>query len=175
MVLKIISRQEIYNGRIIKVVKDHVELQNGIKTVREAVFHKDAAAVVAVDENNEILLVTQYRYPIGRDMLELPAGLVDEGEEPLDAAKRELMEETGYRADKWKLLASIYASPGVHNEKIHIFSASNLKRVSDQKLDTDELLAFDKIPFDEALQMVNAGKITDAKTIIGILLFSAGK
>ena len=84
--MKIISRQEIYNGRIIKVVKDHVELQNGIKTVREAVFHKDAAAVVAVDENNEILLVTQYRYPIGRDMLELPAGLVDEGEEPLDAA-----------------------------------------------------------------------------------------
>ena len=153
--------------------KNHVELQNGIKTVR-SVF-ADAAAVVAVDENNEILLVTQYRYPIGRDMLELPAGLVDEGEEPLDAAKRELMEETGYRADKWKLLASIYASPGVHNEKIHIFSASNLKRVSDQKLDTDELLAFDKIPFDEALQMVNAGKITDAKTIIGILLFSAGK
>ena len=93
--MKIISRQEIYNGRIIKVVKDHVELQNGIKTVREAVFHKDAAAVVAVDENNEILLVTQYRYPIGRDMLELPAGLVDEGEEPLDAANGNLWRKPG--------------------------------------------------------------------------------
>lgn len=168
--MKTLSRQEIFNGVIIKVVKDDVELASGIKTSREVVYHREAVAVAAVNENDEILMVTQYRYAIGRDMLELPAGLIDEGESPLEAAKRELLEETGYEAANWKPLAQIHTSPGSHNEKLHIFSASGLTRISDQSLDEDEIVAFSSVPFEEVLDMVTTGKITDAKTIIGVLL-----
>ena len=169
--MKTLNRQEIFKGKIIQVMKDDVELANGMKTTREVVYHKEAVAVVAVDKNNEILMVTQYRYAIGQDMLELPAGLIDKGEEPLDAAKRELLEETGYRAAKWELLTSAHTSPGCHNEKIYVFSASDLSRVSDQRLDEDEILTFSQAPFKEILKKVKQGKITDAKTIIGILLY----
>jgi ADP-ribose pyrophosphatase len=173
--MKTLNRQEIYNGKIIRVIKDDVELANGIRTTREVVYHKEAVAVVAVDENNKILLVTQYRYAIGKDLQELPAGLVDEGEEPLDAAKRELLEETGCRAARWELLTSAYTSPGSHNEKIYVFSASDLSRVADQRLDKDEILTFSQVPFSQALSAVKEGKIADAKTIIGILLYHAVK
>lgn len=144
--MKTLARQEIFQGRIIKVVKDDVELANGSKTTREVVFHNEAVAVAAVNENNEILMVTQHRYPIGRDMLELPAGLVDEGETPLDAAKRELLEETGYQAAHWEQLTDIYTSPGCHNEKIYIFSATGLSRISGQRLDEDEIRPFPVFP-----------------------------
>ena len=170
--MKTLARQEIFNGRIIKVVKDDVELENGRRTTREVVYHHEAVAVVAINENNEILLVKQYRYPIGRELTELPAGVLENGENPLEAAKRELLEETGYSAEHWELLTCIYTSPGVHDEKIYIYSASNLQKISGQNLDEDELLTFETVPFDKVFEMVCTGKIMDAKTIAGVLLYN---
>lgn len=173
--MKQLSRQEIYNGKIIKVYNDKVELENGNTTYREVVAHREAVAAVALTEDNELLMVTQYRYPIHKSLTELPAGLIDEGETPLEAVKRELKEETGYEAERWQILASPYTSPGSHNERIHIYAALGLRKVSGQDLDKDEILTFEAIPYEDVLNNVKTGKITDAKTIIGVLLFEAKK
>ena len=154
--MKTISRKDIFHGKIIKVYQDEVELADGKRTTREVVSHKEAAAVVAVNDKGEVLLVTQYRYPLRTDLTELPAGLIDEGESPLEAAKRELKEETGYEAERWELLASPYSSPGCHDEVIHIFAASGLQCVSGQCLDVDEELTFAAVPFEEVLEKVRA-------------------
>lgn len=169
--MKKLSRNDIYKGRIIDVFYDDVELSNGTKTIREVVAHKEGSAIVAVNDNNELLLVNQYRYPVDRDVVEIPAGLIDEGESPLEAAKRELKEETGYIANEWELLTSTYSSPGWQDEKVHIFAARDLKKVSEQQLDGDEILTFCLEPFDKILQKVNNGEIMDGKTIMGVLFY----
>lgn len=169
--MKKLARNDIYNGRIIDVFYDDVELSNGEKTIREVVAHKEGAAVVAVNKRKELLLVCQNRYPIDQDIVELPAGLIDEGEAPIEAAKRELKEETGYIANEWECLTSMYSSPGWTDEKVHIFVAKGLKHISEQELDGDEILTYYKEPFDDVLEKVNKGEITDAKTIIGVLLY----
>ena len=163
--MKRISRQDIFNGKIIKVYCDEVELSDGTRTERELVSHREAVAVVAVNEKQELLMVTQFRYPIGRKMLELPAGLIDEGEEPIETAKRELKEE------KWEPLTSAYSSPGSHDEKIHIYLAEGLTHVSGQSLDEDERLTFSIETVEDILRRINAGDIQDSKTIIGVLLY----
>ncbi len=169
--MKKLSRNDVYKGRIIDVFYDDVELPDGTKTIREVVTHKEGSAIVAVNDNNELLLVNQYRYPVDRDVVEIPAGLIDEGESPLEAAKRELKEETGYIANEWELLTSTYSSPGWQDEKVHIFAARDLKKVSEQQLDGDEILTFCLEPFDKILQKVNNGEIMDGKTIMGVLFY----
>lgn len=171
--MKRIHRQEIYHGSIIQVFRDDVILENGCETVREVVAHREAAAVVAVDDQDRILLVRQHRYAIDQYQWELPAGLLDAGETPEQAARRELLEETGYSAESIERMIESYSSPGCHDEKIHIYKATGLKKHADLHLDQDELLTAHERPFQEVLEEVKNGVLKDGKTIIGVLLYAA--
>ncbi|MEW9121145.1 MAG: NUDIX hydrolase [Thermotaleaceae bacterium] len=168
--MKKLDSQEVYKGIIIRVEKDRVRLENGVETYRETVRHRNAVAVVALDEEKNLLLVEQFRYPLGQKLTELPAGLIDEGEAPLEAAKRELEEETGYAAEDWRLLTEFYPSGGVHDEKIYIYLAQKIKYAAAPHLDGDEILTCSKISFSDMVEQVRGGRIHDGKTIIGVLL-----
>lgn len=154
-------------GKYIKFRQDEIILSNGHTTVRDVVVHPGAVAVAAVTAQNEVILVKQYRYPIGQVCYELPAGKLEPGEEPLATAKRELAEETGFQASTWEKLTAFYTAPGFTNEFIHLFLASGLQ--ADQAHpDPDEIIEYESINIDTLRQKVYSGEIRDAKTIIGL-------
>ncbi len=155
-------------GSFLVLRQDEVMLSNGRKTKRDVILHPGAVAVLAVTPKEEIILVKQYRYPVGKVTYEIPAGKLEEGEEPLMTAKRELAEETGYRAKEWEKLTAFYAAPGYANEVIHLFWAENLQR-TEARPDPDEIIDYEKISIKQAYEQVLAGEIDDAKTIMGIL------
>lgn len=124
---KTLDSQMMYDGRIIKVYKDNVELADGKKSFREVVRHSGGVVILAFKDEDTILLVKQYRYPIGEIVLELPAGKLEKGEDPFEAAKRELEEETGYCANKWTDLGYINTSPGFSDEKLYLYLAQDLE------------------------------------------------
>ena len=166
---KKLTSRDIFNGILLHVKKDEVLLQNGKISTREYVLHPGAVAVVPILDDNKVVLVRQFRYPIGKDLLEIPAGKFDfKGEDPLECAKRELKEETGYVAKNYKYLGYIYTTPGFSNEVIHIYLATDLKK-GDAKPDEDEIIDIEIKDFDEIVQKCINGEITDSKTIIGIL------
>lgn len=164
---KTVSRDEIYQGAIISVVKDTITLPNGKTAERELVLHNGAAAVVPVDEEGNIFFVRQYRHSTGKELLEIPAGTLEAGEDPLECAKRELEEETGYKASEFYHIFSIYTAVGFCTEKIHIYLAKGLHE-GEQNLDEDEFVNVEKHSLNEALEMIFDGRIEDAKTISGI-------
>lgn len=168
--MKKISGSTIYEGRVITVQRDEVLLDNGQRTIREVVRHHMASAVVGLDDEGNIVLVEQFRYPIASKLIELPAGLVDEGESPEEAAIREFREETGFSASKWIDLGSFYPAVGCHDEKIYLYFASGLSKQEKQELDKDEDLNVLKIPADKVIDMITTGEIKDSKTIVGMLL-----
>lgn len=159
---KILNREEIYDGRIIHVYKDKVEVA-GRKTTREVVLHSEAAAIIPVTDNGEVLLVKQYRYPVGDAILEIPAGKMDPGETPEECAVRELEEETGYRGNL-KKLGYVYTTPGFCNEIIHLYLATGLVHTH-QHLDEGEFLDVVSISLKDMWKMIGDGKIYDAKTL----------
>lgn len=159
----------VFEGKIINLRVDEVELPNGKRATREVVEHPGAVAVAALTEKGEIVLVRQFRKPAEEVLLEIPAGKLDPGEKPLDCVRRELMEETGITAECIKPLLSYYTTPGFSNEVIHLFLATGLRR-GEAAPDKDEFLEVTYLPLSEALRLVREGKIRDAKTIIGILL-----
>ncbi len=165
---KTLSSQRIYDGRILSLRVDRVLLENGKETIREVIDHQGAAGVVAFDEEGRLLMVRQYRYPIGQEMLELPAGKIDPGETPLQCAARELQEETGYKAETLTELGGVYPAAAYDVELVHLYYAQGLTPVQ-QNLDADEILSVERIDFDEAVRMVLDGEILDSKTQIGIL------
>lgn len=165
---KTISREEIYKGKIISLVKDTITLPNGKTAIREVILHNGASAIVPIDDEGNILLVRQYRQPIQKELLEIPAGLLEKGEEPLECAKRELEEETGYKAKEFSHLCSMYSAVGFSTEKIHIFLATGLYE-GKQSLDEDEFVNVEKYSLDEAIDMILDGRIEDGKTVSGIL------
>jgi ADP-ribose pyrophosphatase len=171
--IKRISRDLVANGAIIDYYKDTMLLPDG-KTVKwDLIDHKGAAAVVAVREDGKLIMVRQYRNALERETIEIPAGGLNGRQEPTeDAARRELMEETGYIADKMELLNSIYTTVAFCNEKIDIYLARGLKKQGSQHLDEDEYVNVEAYDLDDLVQMIYEGKIQDSKTICGIMTYA---
>lgn len=166
---KTLSEEYIYQGRIIKVRRDEVELPNGHKSVREVVEHSGGVCVLPLTDKEEVIFVRQFRYPYKEVILEIPAGKRDHGKEsPLECGKRELAEETGAKAAKYTNLGELYPSPGYCGEVIYMFLATGLT-FGDTNPDEDEFLNVEKIPFDKALDMVLSGEIKDSKTQCALL------
>ena len=163
---KMVSSQTIFEGKIIKVTLDQAQLPDGKLASREVVYHPGGVAVLALDENNNVSLVNQFRYPIQQMLLELPAGKLDHGaeEDRLLGAQRELSEETGLEAAEWTYLGYTLASPGFCDEALHMYLAQGLTR-KNQHLDEDEFLDVVTMPFDQLVKQVMDGTITDAKTV----------
>ncbi len=166
---ELINREYLYHGRILNVRRDTVRLPSGHETIREVIEHPGAVVIVAVDEADNVLLVKQYRYAVGRDMLELPAGTLEKDESPEQAAPRELKEETGYTAKRWERLTSFFSSPGILTEEMRIYLARDLDEGKSEP-EGDEDLQLRKIPLREAIDLVVRGEIVDGKSIVGLLL-----
>lgn len=164
-----LNSKNIFSGRLIKLRLDEVMLPNGRKSTREIVEHPGAIAVVAVNNDNDIMMVRQYRKPIEKELLEIPAGKLEKGESKEICVKRELMEETGYYPNDIKYVTSFYTSPGFSNEIIHLFLARNLEKKT-READFDEYLQAERVPLIEAINKIRSGEILDGKTITGLLL-----
>jgi ADP-ribose pyrophosphatase len=165
--MKIISSKEAYTCRLFSVTEDQaVDPKTKFEINRSVVRHAGSAVMMAVDDKKRILLVRQYRLPADRYLWELPAGKVDAGETPLQAARRELIEETGYHARKWKKLSAFYPSPGFVAERMTIYLATGLKAGTATPMD-DERIETRWYKRKELAKMIRTGKIEDAKTIIG--------
>ncbi len=174
---KTLDNSVVYDGKILKLVLKDVLLPNGKTAKREVVAHSGGVGVIALTKDEEILLVKQFRSPYEKTVIEIPAGKKEPGEDPLECGKRELLEETGFTAEKFIPLGELYPSPGYCGETIHLFLATSLNK-SNQNLDEDEFLTVLKIPFSEALDMVMSGEICDSKTMVAILktaLFKANR
>ncbi len=164
-----INSKRLFSGEILGLCYDKVRLPNGKTASREKITHPGAVGIVPVTDDNEILLVRQYRYPVDDITIEIPAGKLDINESPASCAKRELAEEVGALNGELRLLSSFYTTPGFCDEVLHLFIATGFDR-SDNNPDEDEFLDIIEIKMDSALSWVKKGKIKDAKTIIGILM-----
>jgi ADP-ribose pyrophosphatase len=164
---KLLASHTRYEGKLLTLKEDEVHLPDGSTGVREYVVHQGASMVVPLFEDFSLLFERQFRYPVGNHFLELPAGKVDRGEAPLAAARRELFEETGYVAERWQHLATLYPCVGYSNERVDLFLARGLKH-EDHPGEDGEFIECVSIGLDEALELVVHGEITEAKTIVGI-------
>lgn len=167
-----IDGRTLYNGRILDLTLDDVRLPDGKTAQREIVRHSRGAAVLLV-KDGKVLLVRQFRYAYGKEICEIPAGMVNTGEEPQNAAARELREETGYVAELVPL-GFIYPSPGYTDEIIYIYSAKNAKHTA-QKLDDGEFLNYEFVPLGKVIEMIESGEIADAKTVLAVYKYLVKK
>lgn len=165
---KKLKSTDIYNGRIIDVVLDDVELQNGHNSTREVVLHPGGVCVAALTADKELLFVRQYRYPYKETILELPAGKLEKGQDPLENGKRELLEETGAVGTGYITMGKLYPTPGYCAEIIHLYFC-RVEKFETPVPDEDEFLEIVKIPLDKAVQMVLNNEIPDAKTQVLVM------
>ncbi|MGB9859138.1 MAG: NUDIX domain-containing protein [Moorellaceae bacterium] len=163
-----VKSERIYTGKILNLRRDIVLLPDGREASREVVEHTGAVAIVALEPDGRIYLVRQYRYPIGRVTLEIPAGKLDAGEDPATCARRELMEEIGLAAGELRLLLTFYSTPGFSDEIMYLFLATGLRPQKSQP-DEDEFLEVVCLPLEEAVEKIRTGEIVDAKSIAGLL------
>jgi ADP-ribose pyrophosphatase len=163
-----ISSEQVFDGALLKVHRDAVRLPDGSQGAREYIRHPGAVAVVPLFDDGRVLLERQFRYPHRREFIEIPAGKLEPGEPPLDTAKRELLEETGYVAQAWTRLGVIHTAIAYTDEAIELFVASKLA-LKKRSLDQGEFLEIFSLPFDQAIAMVREGRISDAKSVAGLL------
>jgi ADP-ribose pyrophosphatase len=174
---KTISSKTVFEGKVFWVTRDKVKEPGGVKATRDVIRHTGSVVILAVDtETNPndpgILLIRQYRHAAGKLLLELPAGRIEKGEKLIPAGKRELIEETGYRAKKWSVHAKYYASPGFLTETMTILLAEGLK-LGEATPEEDEKIELHMTPLSEVMRLIHAGKIEDGKTLIGVLLYQS--
>ena len=166
-------KKKIFQGKVLGLSLYDLKIE-GRKVRREVIEHRGAAAMLAFDEENKVILVKQHRYPHGY-ILEIPAGTLEKGEKPEKCAYRELIEETGYKAKKMVHLLSYYPSVGYNSEVIHCFVAKDLKKVGDLEPDNDEFISVVKMDLKKLITMIKKGKIIDSKTICAVLTYAAKK
>ncbi len=164
---KTLASKTIFTGKIIRVQLDEVELPGGKKATREIVRHNGAAAILPVTDDGKLIFVRQFRKPLDRELLEIPAGKLKAGEDPFDCALRELKEETGCTVNSLHHVATFYTSPGFADEVIHLYRAEGLTRGESQP-DEDEFLEIIEMTLDEAYRKIESGEIRDAKTIMAV-------
>ncbi|SEG14449.1 NUDIX hydrolase [Paenibacillus sp. UNC499MF] len=169
-----IKTEPIFEGKIITLQVDHVRLPNGETATREIVKHPGAVAVLALTDDDRMIVVEQYRKALEKSQVEIPAGKLDPGEEPIRAAIRELEEETGYSSESVRPVCSFYTSPGFADEILHLFVAENLVR-GEARPDEDEFLECEEITLQEAKELIARGSISDAKTITAVYAWQAYK
>jgi ADP-ribose pyrophosphatase len=163
-----LGSRTVYKGRLLHVLEDEVRLPDGRTARREYIHHPGAAMMVPLLDAETVVLVRQYRYPLGRHFYEIPAGKIDPGEEPLQTARRELREECGYEAAEWRHLTTIHPGIGYSDERIELYLARQLTHVGHAP-DDGEFLELVPMKLAEALDWVREGRITDEKTVIGLL------
>lgn len=161
---KTLNSEVVYDGKVMTVIRDDVEVADGHKSFREVVLHSGGVVIAAMKNPQTILLVKQYRYPLKQTVYELPAGKLEVGENPDEACKRELEEETGYRAKNWKSLGYINTTPGICTEKLYLYLATDLEFVGEHP-DEGEIIKCFEYKLSDVTDMINNGEINDAKTI----------
>ncbi|GIO22539.1 NUDIX hydrolase [Oceanobacillus sp. J11TS1] len=171
---KTVASKQIFSGKIIDLQVDEVKLPNGETAERELVYHPGAVAIIPITEDNKIVLVEQYRKPLERTLIEIPAGKLEKNENPLTAAVRELEEETGYTTTNLSQVTSFYTSPGFANEKVYVYITNDLIKMENPPAgDDDEFVQIMEVTLDEAKDLVEEGRIQDAKTNYAILYLHA--
>jgi ADP-ribose pyrophosphatase len=163
----VIRHQEVYSGKIVTLDVDTIRLPSGKTTIREVIHHPGGVTAVPVLDDGRILLIRQFRYPIGKFIYELPAGKLDSGQPPRETMARELEEETGYRAAELTYVSSFYTTPGISDELIHFFIARGLTRCA-QQLEEGEHITVEAFSPEECREKIHAGQISDGKTILGL-------
>ena len=171
---KLISRRVLYKGRAFTVRVDEVEQPSGRKTTREIVEHSNAIAVIALDKQGRIILERQFRQAAGKELLEIPAGGIEPGEDPADAVCREMQEETGFLPESVKLLGSFFLAPGYSTEYMYLYLATDLKPSRLTAEDTDEI-RLEYVSPEDVPQLIKSGAIDDGKSIAGLLLYLCKK
>jgi ADP-ribose pyrophosphatase len=165
---KLLKSKILYKGKVFDHQVDEIEYESGNKSIREIVIHPGGAVIVPVKDDGKIILVKQFRYPLQKALMELPAGKLDKNEDPLVCATRELEEETGYKAREIKKLGEIYTAPGYCTEILHIYSAKGLIPGNHNREEGEHGMEILELTLTEIEEMISNGKINDAKTIIGI-------
>ena len=170
MKFRVEAEREIFQGRVIRLVDRDLVLPNGRRTTFNIVEHPGAVAIVPVHSNGDVVLLRQFRPTIGAEIYEIPAGTIERGEAPLATAKREIIEETGFKASRWSKIAEFYTAPGFCTELMHVYVARGLSPASADG-DADEVLRPVRMSIKAALKLIRAKKIRDAKSIAGLLIY----
>ena len=170
MAEKTLSSQLIYDGRAVKLRVDTVKMPGGRETTREIVEHSDCVAVVAIDDNDNVLLVNQFRKSVEKELLEIPAGGIEPGEDPVTTVRREMQEETGYLPQKVERLGGFYSTPGYCTEYLYLYLATDLTPSPLYAEDTEDIRLV-RVPFSQISGLITSGSICDAKSIAGLLTF----